>query len=153
MGIRQTATVLWLLVATTLAAPPVLAEGPAPAITPDLLIERQLVQGPDLVVLDVRTPAEYAAGHVPGAVNVPHDQIEARLDELAALREKDVVVYCHSGRRAALAVETLTRHGFTRLEHLSGDMQGWSAEHRPVEQSPAETPAAPAAPATPAHLP
>jgi len=152
MSIRQSATLLFLLSATMMV-PVAFAEGPAPTITPDLLIERQLVQGPDLVVLDVRSAAEFAAGHVPGAVNVPHDQIDARLDELATLRDKDVVVYCHTGRRAALAVETLTRHGFTRLEHLSGDMQGWSAEHRPVEQSPAEAPPAPTAPATAPHPP
>jgi rhodanese-related sulfurtransferase len=150
MSIPQSATLL-LLLTMTLIPPAGLADGPAATITPDLLIERQLVEGPDLVVLDVRNATEYAAGHVPGAVNVPHDQIETRLDELAGLRDKDVVVYCHTGRRAALAVETLTHHGFTRLEHLAGDMQAWTADHRPVEQSPAAE--APAPPATPPHPP
>jgi len=134
-----------VLLAAALLSPAGLADGTVPSIAPDRLIERQLVEGPALVVLDVRTPAEFAAGHVPGAINVPHDQIEARLDALASLRDKDVVVYCHTGRRAAIAVETLTRHGFSRIEHLAGDMQAWNEAHRPVEQSPVEAPA-PAAP-------
>ena len=115
-------------------------EPPPPAVptigAPEL-VAREAAQDPALVVLDVRTPEEYAAGHVPGAINVPHDEIAGRLGELAGLRDKDVVVYCKSGRRAALALEVLGKHGYTRLSHLDGDMQGWSAAGRPVETAPA----------------
>lgn len=84
------------------------------------------------VVLDVRAPAEFAEGHVPGAINVPHDQVESRLAELRQYRDREVVVYCRSGRRAGLAAEVLQRNGFTRLEHLAGDMPGWTAAGQPV---------------------
>jgi phage shock protein E len=101
-------------------------------ITADELIARQHAKDAKLVVLDVRTPEEFAEGHVPGAVNVPHDQVEARLGELQSLRDKDVVLYCRSGRRAGMAAETLQKAGFTRLQHLEGDMQGWTAAGRPT---------------------
>jgi rhodanese-related sulfurtransferase len=87
------------------------------------------------LVLDVRTPEEYAAGHVPNAINVPHDQIEARLAELEARKNGPVVVYCKSGRRAGIAAEALSKAGFTNLLHLTGDMEAWSAAGLPVEKA------------------
>jgi rhodanese-related sulfurtransferase len=107
------------------------------------LLAREAAGDAALVVLDVRTPEEFAAGHVPGAINVPHDQVAGRLGELAGLRDKDVVVYCKGGRRAALALEVLGRNGYTRLSHLDGDMQGWEAAGRPVEKAPAAATPAP----------
>jgi phage shock protein E len=126
-GLLGLGALLWLAAAG--------AEPPVPVIGAPALLARQAAKDPALVVLDVRTPAEYAAGHVPGAINVPHDQVEGRLDELAGLRDKDVIVYCKSGRRSALALEVLGRHGYTRLWHLDGDMQGWEAAGRPVEKA------------------
>jgi rhodanese-related sulfurtransferase len=93
-------------------------------------IERQ---DPDLVVLDVRTAEEFAAGHVPGARNVSHDLLASRLAELDDARQREVVVYCRSGRRSALALETLRAAGFKRLAHLEGDFLGWQAAQRPIE--------------------
>ena len=103
------------------------AAGGADDRRPANSIAREAARDPALVVLDVRTPEEFAAGHVPGAINVPHDQLEGRLAELAPLRDKDVVVYCKSGRRSALALEVLGRNGYTRLRHLEGDMPAWEA--------------------------
>lgn len=88
--------------------------------------------GEALLVLDVRTPAEYAQGHVPGAINVPHDEVSAEHPRLASWRERPVVVYCRSGRRSAMAIETLERAGFSRVQHLEGDMLGWQAARHPV---------------------
>jgi rhodanese-related sulfurtransferase len=89
---------------------------------------------PDVVVLDVRTPAEFAAGHVPGARNVAHDQLAAKLPELGDLKDKQVVLYCRSGRRSQLAAETLSKAGFTKLRHLEGDYLAWEAAQRPIER-------------------
>lgn len=82
-------------------------------------------------VLDVRTPEEFVTGHVPGAVNIPYDQVGARLAEVP--RDKDIVLYCRSGRRAAMAAEALAENGYTRLRYLEGDMPAWIAQGRPVE--------------------
>ena len=85
------------------------------------------------MVLDVRTADEFAAGHVPGAINVSHDQLPVKLAELSALKDKQVVLYCRSGRRTALAEQTLRGAGFTKLLHLEGDYLAWEAEKRPDE--------------------
>jgi rhodanese-related sulfurtransferase len=82
-------------------------------------------------VLDVRAPEEFVTGHVPGAVNIPYDQVGARLAEVP--KDKDVVLYCRSGRRAGMAAEVLAANGYTRLKHLEGDMPAWIEKGRPVE--------------------
>ena len=112
---------------------PAAASGAVPVSQAELLarLERK---DPELAVLDVRTPAEFAAGHVPGARNIPHDLLSSRLAELAPLRDKQVVLYCRSGRRSLLAEDVLRKAGFTRIGHLEGDYLAWEAEHRPVER-------------------
>ena len=128
-----------LLAAPVIAAEPAESAAPAenaPTISQAELLARLDQKDPDVVVLDVRTPAEFAAGHVPGARNVSHDALATRLDEIAALRDKQVVLYCRSGRRTLLAEETLRKAGFSRLLHLEGDYLAWEAASRPVERSP-----------------
>jgi phage shock protein E len=121
--------------------PPAGAADPAPTSTNRALpvsqadlLARLDRKDTDLVVLDVRTPAEFAAGHVPGARNISHDQLSSRVAELAPLRDKQVVLYCRSGRRTLLAEDILRKAGFTRLGHLEGDYLAWEAEHRPIER-------------------
>lgn len=136
MKIRTT----WLaaIVAVALAGPGLAAEpaaaGNAPLISQADLLARVGNRDSSVVVLDVRTPAEFAAGHVPGARNIPHDQLAARLGELATLRDKPVVLYCRSGRRTLLAEDTLRTAGFTQLLHLEGDWLAWEAAQRPIER-------------------
>jgi len=65
-------------------------------------------------VVDVRTPAEFAAGHVPGAINVPFDEIARRARELGP-PATPLVVYCRSGRRSAIAVEALRGLGYGKV--------------------------------------
>ena len=120
--------------------PPAAADAAAPRIGQDELLARLERKDPDVVLLDVRTPEEFAAGHVPGARNVSHDQLAGRLGELAGLRDEDVVLYCRSGRRTAIAEDVLRKAGFTRLMHLDGDYLAWEAAHRPVETSAAPAP-------------
>ncbi len=85
------------------------------------------------LLIDVRTPEEYASGHVPGAVNIPHDQLGSRVNEIEAHRDQEVVVYCERGGRAANAAETLEAAGFTTIRHLSGDMSAWRDAGLPTE--------------------
>jgi rhodanese-related sulfurtransferase len=135
------------LAAVAIALPACVANPPqpagrAPTITQSELLSKLERSKPDVVVLDVRTAAEFSAGHVPGARNVSHDELPERLAELAALRNKEVVLYCRSGRRTEIAEETLRKAGFTKLRHLEGDWLAWEAEKRPVER-PASGPTKP----------
>jgi rhodanese-related sulfurtransferase len=136
-----------------------LAEAPAPApaattagaprgvaaVDQATLLARLVDQDAGLIVLDVRTAEEYAAGHVPGARNIAHELLPARLAELADARDRDIVVYCRSGRRSAIALDTLRAAGFTRVAQLEGDYLAWEAAQRPVEK-PATTSGAPTQP-------
>lgn len=77
------------------------------------------------LILDVRSKEEYAEGHIPGAINIPHDQIGSRLAEIVSYKNKDVVLYCRSGKRVGIAANTLQVAGFSKLLHLVGDMGAW----------------------------
>ena len=86
-----------------------------------------------IVYVDVRTPEEFASGHVAGAINIPHDQVEARWNELAAHKDKHVVVYCRTGWRSGLAIDVLRPRGFSRLEN-GGGLDQLAARGVPTEQ-------------------
>ncbi len=88
------------------------------------LLQRIMVKHEQLI-LDVRSPEEYKEGHVPGAINIPHDQLASRLAEIGSHKNKDVVLYCRSGKRTAIAAGILQSEGFSKLQHLDGDMNGW----------------------------
>ncbi len=88
----------------------------------DAATARKLVAA-GVKTVDVRTPEEYAAGHVPGAVNVPYDQMARRYAELGP-PGTPLLLYCHSGRRSGIAVQVLKDKGYTRLYDLQA-YQRW----------------------------
>lgn len=81
-----------------------------------------LVEGGAKLV-DVRTPGEYKAGHVPGAVNIPLNALEARLAELPD-KNAEIVVYCRSGRRSGIAQRLMQSKGYTKVHNL-GPRTAW----------------------------
>jgi len=107
-------------------------------IEPPALAKRLESADAQLLILDVRSAAEFGEGHIPGAVNIPHDTIGSRIAELGPAGERDIVVYCRSGRRSALALAALKEAGFSRLFHLDGDYLRWSEEGRSLIQTPAQ---------------
>jgi len=86
-----------------------------------------MAQGGDYILLDVRTPEEYAEGHIPGAVNLPNEEIgDARPDALPDL-DATVLVYCRSGRRSKEAAGKLARLGYTGILEIGG-INTWPGE-------------------------
>lgn len=85
------------------------------------------LDNPDVLILDVRSPAEFQQGHVPGAINIPFDQLARPHAALSGWKDKEVVLYCRSGRRASIAENILEKQGYTQRTHLKGDMQAWEA--------------------------
>lgn len=85
------------------------------------------------ILLDVRSVEEFESGHVPGAINVPHTDIEQATDLLSKNKATNVILYCRSGRRAGIAADKLSTLGFSNLKHLSGDMKAWQANELPTE--------------------
>jgi rhodanese-related sulfurtransferase len=94
----------------------------APPRTPQGAQARKLVAA-GARLLDVRTSEEFREGAVPGAINLPVDQVEARAMELLPFDEP-IVVYCHSGYRSAVAARALRKAGFLQVMDL-GSMRNW----------------------------
>lgn len=69
-------------------------------------------------VIDVRTPEEYASGHVQGAVNIPVSEIETRISEVAKSKDTPLAVHCRSGGRSARAASKLRQMGYTNVKDL-----------------------------------
>ncbi len=133
---------LWMLMAAWVAASAAWAcgQGPmAPAGYEQASIQHAYEhwsEGPyspiPFVFIDVRTPEEYAAGHIPGAKLIPLDELEQRLAEVP--RDRQVYLYCRSGHRSAKAAEILAKHGFTNIENVQGGMLAWQQAGYPVKK-------------------
>lgn len=81
----------------------------------------------ELIVLDVRTPAEYATGHLPGALNVPLDHLTRALPDIReAAARGDILVVCASGTRSEAACTTLADHGIITTAALAGGTGAWT---------------------------
>ena len=84
--------------------------------------------GADEVILDVRTREEYLAGHVPGAINIPHTEVENYVSELS--KYKTIYVHCKSGKRAKIAIEALAKRGLNNLVLVKDSgMADWIGQH------------------------
>ncbi len=95
---------------------------------------RMIDAGTAPMILDVRTPEEFAESHVPGAINISHDELADRMAEIDGARDAGLIVYCRSGRRAGIAEQLLLDQGFANVQHLEGDMIAWLEANRPTEQ-------------------
>jgi phage shock protein E len=93
----------------------------APGVVDGATARRLVAAGARLV--DVRTPEEFAAGHLPGAILIPHDQVAARARELGP-STTPIVLYCRSGRRTGIAAGALASLGYARVWDLRG-MGNW----------------------------
>ncbi len=129
MGRSAIAIVLGALVATA-----ALAEDPESTKVPSISAAELQVRrdsGAAPVVIDVRTAEEYASGHIPGAVNVPFDQVAQRIAEIDA--PHGVALYCMVGPRARKGESALLAAGYKKVLHLEGGLAAWLAAGLPVE--------------------
>ena len=93
-----------------------------------------LINREDALVIDVREPGEFAAGHVLGAKNVPLARLAAGAGELAKNKDRPVIVYCDGGDRSGKALAALKKQGYTRAANLSGGLGAWQQAGLPVEK-------------------
>ena len=84
------------------------------------------------LILDVRTPAEFKAGHLPDAVLIPVQALQRRIAELAPYRNKDILVYCATGNRSTVAAKILIDQGFTRIANMRHGIADWYQRKYPV---------------------
>jgi phage shock protein E len=100
------------------------AQQQVPLIAPAAL-QTLMKSGVRLYILDVRTPAEFAEGHIEGAVLMPLDNLSSTYTQIP--KTVKLVVYCRSGHRSAQAVTFLLAHGYDRAISLAGGYMAWTA--------------------------
>jgi phage shock protein E len=84
-----------------------------------------MVKDTGVLLLDVRTPAEYAAGHIKGAKLIPVDELSGRLSEIGDRKDRKILVYCHAGNRSLSASRILNGNGYTGILNLQGGITSW----------------------------
>lgn len=115
------------------AAPAVEAVDPA-ALAPsiDVATAYSVRDNPQVFMLDVREPDEYAAGHIPGITLIPMGEVAQRLGEIPT--DQQVIVTCRSGNRSGQIVDFLRSQGFTNVHNMEGGIVAWEEAGYPVEQ-------------------
>lgn len=96
---------------------------------------KNLVDSKAGLLVDVRTPQEYASGHIAGAINIDwknQAEFTSKIKEIA--KDKTVLIYCHSGHRSGLAKKFLKEQGYSKIYNLETGIKGWKSENLPVEK-------------------
>jgi phage shock protein E len=122
-GIAALAIIIVAAVALLSSAPT--ATGVAEALSPAQYQEQFGSSATDHLLLDVRTPEEFAAGHIEGAANLNVDTLAQNLDQVPT--DKPVVLYCRTGRRSKIAQDILVKAGYTVVYDLGGIVD-WQAQ-------------------------
>jgi len=86
---------------------------------------------PEVVLIDVREPEEYAAGHIPGVTLIPMGEVPERLDEIPT--DKTVITYCRSGNRSGQVMQFLQQQGYDNVHNMEGGIIAWEQAGLPVE--------------------
>lgn len=74
----------------------------------------------ETIWIDVRSAEEFAAGHLKGAINIPHTEIKQQITTIAADKNTNIALYCKSGRRAGIALDALTELGYSKVANHGG---------------------------------
>ena len=94
----------------------------------------QLMNKEDVVLLDVREPAETAGGKIAKAIQIPVGAVKTRIGELEKHKDKTVLVYCKTGARSGAACKELGKQGFDKVFSLSGGLMAWQEAHLPLSK-------------------
>lgn len=91
---------------------------------------------PNALLLDVREPAEFDAGRMPGAINIPRGLLEFKIGDHPQLsqRDCDILIYCKTSGRAVLAALNLQRMGYVGVRSIHGGFDAWTQANLPVER-------------------
>lgn len=93
-----------------------------------------MVNRENAVFIDVRSAAEFASGHVPDAINIPHEKIVERLGEIEKFKDRPLILNCASGVRAGSACGELRKRGFDKVFSLAGGVGAWAQAGLPVKK-------------------
>ena len=125
--------ILLALVSGAMLVVPLLQGGGRGGVSAAMAV--QMINREKAVVIDVCGAAEYAAGHVVGAKNVPLNELETRLPAVVKNKALPLVIVCASGGRAQQAAVMAQKLGYANAQALSGGMKAWAAAGMPVEKA------------------
>jgi rhodanese-related sulfurtransferase len=111
-----------------------LATDPGGRNAVDPLGATAMINHEDAVVLDVRSIAEFKAGHIVNAVNIPINGLGSNLKQLEKFRGRPIVAVCRSGSRSGAACSVLRKNGFENVKNLRGGMLAWESANLPVKR-------------------
>ena len=97
-------------------------------------VKKKLDQKEDFVLIDCREQDEYNLVRIEHSRLVPMSELEQKADELKDLQDKEIVVYCHHGRRSMMVTQWMLEHGFTNVKSMAGGIDRWSEEIDPKLQ-------------------
>ena len=103
-------------------------------------VEDMQQANPEIILVDVREPHEYDSMHIPNSISAPRGILETcceydfdeTIPELAAGRDKEILVICRSGNRSLLAARTMQEMGFQKLHSLKTGLRGWNESDLPL---------------------
>ena len=99
-------------------------------------VRQRLDDGDSVVLVDVREPYEWDAGHLPGAVALPRGILERDVEAAVPDLATPLVLYCGGGYRSALAAQSLGQMGYTNVESMDGGWRAWTEAGYPTEGEP-----------------
>jgi hydroxyacylglutathione hydrolase len=97
-------------------------------------LHERLKSGEAITVLDVRQDAEWAAGHIPGAIHIENGRLP--YEALPLPTDRSIVVHCQHGVRSTAGASVLARRGYTNLQHVEGGFAAWEGAGFEVERGP-----------------
>ena len=92
---------------------------------------KRAVSDSTVLLLDVRTPSEFASGHIENSILIPVQELEQRIAELEPYRGKTIIAYCRSGNRSGVAAGILGKHGYNAVNMEGGVIQ-WKKQDLPL---------------------
>jgi rhodanese-related sulfurtransferase len=93
---------------------------------------QQVIASFNPIILDVRTPREFARGHLENSVLMPVQQLQSRMDELAGFSDEPILIYCATGNRSTVASKLLIDKGFTRIFNMRHGISDWARNKYPI---------------------
>jgi len=96
-------------------------------------VKQALDGNQDVLILDVRTPEEFAKNRIKGAINLPVDQVENKIQSVIPDKNKKIFAYCLSASRSVHAVNAMKKLGYTDVYNLTSGLLAWRAKQYPLE--------------------
>ncbi len=89
-------------------------------------VAAEMIKDPQVIILDVRTPNEFAQGHIEGARLIPVAELRQKISQLQEFKNSGILIYCLRGRRSGAAYQILKENGFMNLRNLKGGIAAWT---------------------------